>query len=280
VSRRREVEEHLRTLGEVQGILGSMKTLALLETRKLARYLATQQRVLETIEAAAADFHSHYPVEPEAPAGPGHVLVVIGSERGLCGDFNDKLRQALDGDLQQHGDSQTLLVAVGHKLCAKLAVDRDIAATLDGPGVAEEVEAVLNDLLEALNRLQAEPGWQALTVLYHATEDAGVRVRELFPRFEETPTRPATGYPSLLNLAPEAFLAELLDHYLFAALHEMFYTSLTAENHQRMEHLQRALDRLEQQTAELGLKCNTLRQEEITEEIEVILLSAEALYQP
>jgi len=97
---------------------------------------------------------------------------------------------------------------------------------------------------------------------------------------QEAPTRPSTGYPPLLNLAPEAFLAELLDHYLFAALREMFYTSLTAENHQRMEHLQRPLDRLEQQTAELGLKCNTLRQEEITEEIEVTLLSAEALYQP
>jgi hypothetical protein len=54
---------------------------------------------------------------------------------------------------------------VGHKLCAKLAVDGDVAATLDGPGVAEEVEAVLNHLLVALNGLQAEHGWQALTVL-------------------------------------------------------------------------------------------------------------------
>jgi F-type H+-transporting ATPase subunit gamma len=106
----------------------------------------------------------------------------------------------------------------------------------------------------------------------------GARLRDY--GIQETPTRPATRYAPLLNLTHEAFLAELLDHYLFAALHEMFYTSLTAENHQRMEHLQRALDRLEQQTAELGLKCNMLRQEEIAEEIEVILLSAEALYQP
>jgi F-type H+-transporting ATPase subunit gamma len=60
----------------------------------------------------------------------------------------------------------------------------------------------------------------------------------------------------------------------------MLYTSLTAENHQHMEHMQRALGRLEQQTAVHDLKCNTLRQKEITEEIEVILLSAEALYQP
>jgi F-type H+-transporting ATPase subunit gamma len=105
-------------------------------------------------------------------------------------------------------------------------------------------------------------------------------VRELFPPFQDAPTRPPFGHPPLLNLATEAFPAELLDHYLFAALHEVFYTSLMGENHQRMEHLQPAMDRLKQQTAELGLKCNTLRQEEITEEIEVILPSAEALYPP
>jgi len=73
----------------------------------------------------------------------------------------------------------------------------------------------------------------------------GARLRNY--GIQETPTRPAAGYSPLLNLAPEAFLAELLDHYLFAALHEMFYTSLTAENHQRMEHLQRALDRLREE---------------------------------
>jgi F-type H+-transporting ATPase subunit gamma len=50
-----------------------------------------------------------------------------------------------------------------------------------------------------------------------------------------------------------------------------------AEHLHRVQHLDAATHRLEEQAAELSLKRNTLRQEEITEEIEVILLSTEAL---
>ena len=52
-----------------------------------------------------------------------------------------------------------------------------------------------------------------------------------------------------------------------------------AENRRRMQHLEGAIRRLEERTSELALKRNALRQEEITEEIEVILLSARAVQQ-
>ena len=54
---------------------------------------------------------------------------------------------------------------------------------------------------------------------------------------------------------------------------------LMAENRRRMQHLEGAIRRLEERTSELALKRNALRQEEITEEIEVILLSARAVQQ-
>jgi F-type H+-transporting ATPase subunit gamma len=50
-----------------------------------------------------------------------------------------------------------------------------------------------------------------------------------------------------------------------------------AENLRRFQHMDQAIQRLEKDMAELILKRNTLRQEEITEEIEIIMLSAEAL---
>jgi F-type H+-transporting ATPase subunit gamma len=67
----------------------------------------------------------------------------------------------------------------------------------------------------------------------------------------------------------------LVHHYLFAALHEIFYTSLMAENQRRIQHLEGAIQRLEEKNENLARKSRTLRQEEITEEIEVILLSVE-----
>jgi F-type H+-transporting ATPase subunit gamma len=50
-----------------------------------------------------------------------------------------------------------------------------------------------------------------------------------------------------------------------------------AENRKRLEHIDSAIRRLEKDEAQLRLSSNALRQEEIIEEIELIMLSAEAL---
>ena len=73
------------------------------------------------------------------------------------------------------------------------------------------------------------------------------------------------------------FLAGLTGHHLYAALNEALYSSLMVENRRRLVHMDRALDRLDADMAQLRLAYNRQRQEEIIEEIEVILLSADLL---
>ena len=70
----------------------------------------------------------------------------------------------------------------------------------------------------------------------------------------------------------------LTGHYLHAVLNEVLYSSLMAENRQRQVHMDSALQRLDEDSARLKLTYNIQRQEEITEEIEVILLSADMLH--
>jgi F-type H+-transporting ATPase subunit gamma len=60
-------------------------------------------------------------------------------------------------------------------------------------------------------------------------------------------------------------------------MHDVFYGSLMAENRRRLQHMEGATKRIQDKTARLQQKYNLLRQEEITEEIEVILLSNDAL---
>jgi F-type H+-transporting ATPase subunit gamma len=91
------------------------------------------------------------------------------------------------------------------------------------------------------------------------------------------PEAPRFAYPPRLNLEPEAFFAGLTEHYLIAKLPGLFYGSLMAENRRRLEHMDRALGRMQTRIDDLGRRRNALRQEEITEEIEVILLSAEGM---
>ena len=57
-------------------------------------------------------------------------------------------------------------------------------------------------------------------------------------------------------------------------MHELLYVSLMTENHRRMMHLEGAVKHLDEESDKLARQYNALRQEEITEEIEIILLSA------
>jgi F-type H+-transporting ATPase subunit gamma len=273
MTKRRDLEHHRNSLAEIGEILASMKTLAYMETRKLARFLTAQQQTVESIEDVAADFLGFFPGLPAAVLEATPVLLVIGSERGFCGDFNRSLIGRLSEARKQADDDRLRVVAVGHKLHGSLEGDRSVAAYLDGASVADEVPSVLQGVIDALNTLQASSPSIALFGIYHDNED--VELTALLPPFQQqNAEQSAHAFPPILNVPAETFLRELVDHYLFAALNNLLYTSLMSENQRRVAHLDGAVRRLDQQTTELTRKVRALRQEEIVEEIEVILLSA------
>ncbi len=243
MSKRREVKQRLTALDEIDGIMVAMKNLALLETRKLNTFLATQRRAVASIEAAAGDFLNCYPQE-----------------------------NAHTGGMQQ-----MLLVAVGRRLENKLQGDARITAFVEGPSVAEEVQAALVRLVKRVSELQQRPEevWR-ISALYHDGESGEARLRQLLP-LAAPAGRTAYSHAPLLNLEPAQFLSQLTDQYLYAALHEVFYASLMEENRMRLEHMDNAIRRMEKEESRLRLRYNALRQEEIIEEIEIIMLSAEAL---
>lgn len=277
MSRRREVQKRIGTLGDIDGIMVAMKNLALLQIRTLTGFLQAQQRAVAGIEAAAADFLAFHGPDM-GDAGPIRELyVVVGSERGFCGDFNEKLLDTLAGlDAQA---PPLAVIAIGRLLETKMGADPRIIAFVEGATVAEEVQPALARLSRHLGALRAERSEHAalgLSAVYHSDTTGQVRIRRLLP-LSGLPPAPPFPYPPQLNLAPPAFHAELGDQYLHAVLHEILYSSLMVENRRRLEHMDSAIRRLEKDQAALRLKFNALRQEEIIEEIEVLLLSAEVL---
>jgi len=276
MSRRREVEERRRALSEIEGVLGAMKNLALLETKKLARFLATQHRVVESVDTALADLVAFHPqLLARAPAGEVHLLV--GSERGFCADFNERIVTAASGEVP-HGRPANCVV-VGYKLSSRLGDDARVAARIDGATVAEEVDAVLTKAMDALVELGGAAGSLRVNVIHNAPDQREPRVRRLDPLSCALRSPRRATAPSL-TLDPLPLFRELVHYYLDAHLHELFYQSLAAENQRRLEHMEGAIDRVSREVAQLGLRRNVLRQEEITEEIEVILLTAEMLRAP
>ncbi len=274
MSRRRDLETRIHSLNDIREIMNAMKNLSLMETHRLARFLDTQRRVVASIESAADDFLRFHPGLFGSESDCRDVHLLVGSERGFCGDFNESLVRALYR--YREAAQGAALIAVGGKLAAKLAGDPRVTDFVSGPSVVEEVDPVLSRLLDRMNRLSpadVRAGPLRLTVFHHDPGKDGVEISVLKP-FREPESRAAPlAWPPLLTLRPRPFLIGLAEQYLVALLHELLYRSLMAENQRRMQHMDSAVRRLERTSADLLRGRNVLRQEEITEEIEVIMLS-------
>lgn len=280
MSRRRAIEEHRRNLEDIRGILAAMRNLALMETQKLTAYLGTLGRIARHIEATAAEFFAAHPEERPRPEEASRLYVLVGSERGFCGDFNEALVEGLAAEPAGAPARAPRVVAVGSRLCEKLEEDHRVVARLTAPTVSEEIPSALVALVDALQRAQGGEGRcdpLDLTILHQSPEAGGAKVVVRRPLAGLEGAAPRRAYPPVLTLPPRVFVASLMEQYLLAVLYDAFSRSLMAEHQRRFQQMDQALQHLDKQTAALRLRSNSLRQEEITEEIEVIMLSAQSL---
>lgn len=277
MSQGRKLKQHLRQLNEIKDIMDAMKNLAVVETHKLDKLLDNQRQSVNELDAIAADFLNFYAFSFPLADAEFSIWVMFGSERGFCGDFNDKLIEYMNSPSLSVKEN-VMLIPVGSKLCSRLQDEPRVACKVEGADVVDELTSVLNILLERINTLQAQHGSINVFTLYHRADTGQLTSSQLIPPFNEN-SNEQTRYssPPFLNIAPAVLFSSLVDHYLLTALQEIACMSLLAENYQRIRHMTGAIQRLDDRADEIGRKYHMFRQEEITEELEVILLSAVAV---
>lgn len=283
MTKRSQLKDHLYTLEEIGNIMTAMKNLCSIEMNKTTKFLLMQERVMKTIQEVSSDFLSFFPIFPRPKIDATPVIyILIGSERGFCGGFNDYVVNQLASLKEQSTDFNPALIIVGRKLALKLANDSRVMATLDGPNALEEIPTVILKILQSLEDVSSRRhidlhSWQ-WGIIFNEEEQNQIQTKMLQP-FKEFGLNKDIHFSvsPILTLPHDLFLAEFVDNYLFAMFHSIFYKSFYAENHQRFFHLSNSLDRLDSKQNTLKGYLNLLRQEEITEEIQIIMLSAEAV---
>jgi F-type H+-transporting ATPase subunit gamma len=158
MTHRRELEQHRHTLGEIRDIMNSMKTLAYIESRKLGRFLDAQRAVVAHIETMATDFLGFYPRTLPRAEEATPVFLLLGSERGFCGDFNETLLRRLESHVQEYSLDTSRLIVAGNKLGNQLEGDSRVVTCIDGANVVEEAEKTLSLIINTLTELQAKEG--------------------------------------------------------------------------------------------------------------------------
>lgn len=270
MSKRRELEGHRNQLVEIREIMSSMKNLAYMETRKLSQRFGSQQDAVTSIEKTAAELiHFHPEITPIVDESDP-VILLIGSERGFCGDYNDALIDCLKNDTS----GNLRLIVVGDKLSQRLDNDDRVVITLAGASVMDEAGDIINRIIETLATMQLLNGSRLLKIMYHEPSQQQVVLKNILPAFVDMQiiVDPYTTAPDI-NLPPAVLLNEIAEHHLLAILYHSLSAALMSENLSRIDHMENALQRIDEKTLVLDQRCNVLRQEEIIEEIEIILLN-------
>ena len=276
MSGRRELLRHIGRLTEIGDLLGAMRSLALAESRRIAGFIDAQRETSAIVRAAYGRLLRDHGERLELPAPAGRVVCVIGSERGFCGDLNQRLIGSAQALIAPHDVASAIatdtpaprVVLVGSRLAD--AWSGDAAAAMAGAGFADEVQNILADLVATLTPLML--GNPALSLLY--LTDAGPVHQNLLPAPQPRVRATRRSHPLQINLPPRQLHAALIDQFLESALGCALYDALLHENQLRLEHMEQARQRIDEQLEDLARRSNRARQEEITEEIEIILLSS------
>ena len=280
MTKRIQLKEHINTLDEIGSIMKAMKNLSLIEINKLTHLISNQANIVAEVTKIGHDFLLFYPdflsrFESKPPA----LYILMGSERGLCGNFNERLLRFYDDMGMNDSKSDRKIIVVGRKLAMKMTGDPRVVLSIAGPNSTEEISEVAESLLHALEQMSANTQlklqpWNWM-ILYNEEENNTIQIKQMQP-FMEFRQKKSTDIliPPLLNVTQETFLFEFIQHYLFSTLYSILYQSFFSENYQRLRHLDSSLEKMDKTLTSLNHKFNLLCQEEITQEIQVIMLSA------
>ncbi len=259
-------QHNLNTKRELYGtlnkILGALKALAYAETQKLQRQIGPQHEVTERMRTAVSRL-----LGLNTGSGPNlRPIIVIGTERGFCGDINQRLTETM----KSLGNGQHCAwILVGDRLRQAAGDLPDVTAQISGASIAEDVEPVAEQLMSVLRDIDEQSPLLATEILYLQDQDNPLVHYPLFP--EPQTTGEIAGPTPLHYRPPTELLQELIPLYLFTVLQSCLKESLLNENRKRLSHLENATRHLEERLGALALKSNMLRQEKIIEDIEALL---------
>jgi F-type H+-transporting ATPase subunit gamma len=280
------IESQIKTARTLSSIVETMRTLAMVNIRRFEHATQDLRDYARTIRLALHVATTRLGAEKSSLTPPGgrSLGVFLGSDQGLCGQFNDRVLEYARPVWSSGGWSW---VVVGARLASMLesAGAGPPLAVLDAPVTVEAITTQARSLLETIEQQRATGHCCRLSIMFNR-HLGSVRYREttldLLPfspqRFRQLPageppfrTRPQTDGEALV------LLADLLPQYFLSELALALAESAASENAARLTAMEGASRTIEEHLDDLMNQYRQRRQEEITTELADVLAGVEAV---
>ncbi len=278
----KDIKRRIKSVKNTQQITKAMKMVAAAKLKRAhddilaARPYA--QKMLDIVNSLASR------VRPDAHPllskreGRRVELVIVTSDRGLCGGFNSNIIRASEGFIRKNTDSQITLNLVGKK--AKdyfkrrglfIRQERPVGSGRPNYGAAAEIA---KDVVDSYIKEAFDETYLIYSEFKSALSQKPV-IQKLLPIEPPKEIGEATEY--IYEPSQEAILADILPKYIEVQIFRALLESAASEHGARMAAMDSATKNAKEMIEGLNLNYNRLRQAVITKELMEIIGGAEAL---
>ena len=282
----RDIRRRINSVKSTQKITRAMKMVAAAKLRRAqeailrARPYAYEMKGLVNRLARSADQDAHPLLRPGRGGKIG--LVVVTSDRGLCGGFNTNIINfAMKSLMRDFAGREVELTIVGRKgadllkrkECTIRARHTDVFSDSPMRAAANVIDGVIGEFLEG--------GVDEVYCIYNEFKSAvqqTVTLERLLPlALEETAGDEAKPVDYLYEPDQSKVFQALLVKHLHVQMHRMLHESAASEHGARMTAMDSATRNAGDVIDRLTLKYNRARQDDITKQLIEVISGAEAL---
>lgn len=262
--------ETIRKVTDVMRII-SMSAHSRLKVKQepLSEYLNALKNLLAKVQRATPSW-SH---EQLMPTGDNNnpLIIIIGSQKGLCGAFNTQLSKILQEYISQNPSAHYRFSAVGKKPIEYLINNHPDKLICSFPTITSRnfltIAQELTDLI-----MTATPAYTSVTIISNLFKNFFVQkatITQMIPfdpkHITTHSTPPTEGY--LWDETPNDILNTLAVQYIEAQFQHLIFQSLLSEHAARFLSMDNSTRNANTLLTDTKLEYNKIRQAKITTEI-------------
>lgn len=286
------LKKDLKSTKDLQNIISTMKAVSAANIKKYEKVALNLCKYRDNVDLGIQAILQQYPKILEyinytenifEKNKEKNIIIIIGSNQGLCGRFNDKMVDFfIENELKN--DKSNYVITLGDRI--EMILKSKSIRIYKKFSIPNSITDIVNLVYELFDIIESKK-YEIKKVLiyftsYNTKNNGNLTKKKILPLekeyFEKLKDKqwPTNNIP-FWRIKPQKLVFDLIQQYIFYSIYLSISNSMAAEQKNRLITLQGAEENIKEHIAATTLKYNQTRQNVITSELIDVITGAKFL---